>query len=154
LTKKFTEAHSGGRWLWRSGKLLRGGAIPWEVQVNNAVPQSMLWKAEADVITCVAPGLYEVQVGIFTQNSAGVELVMNGEPIVTLEPTDGGGGMGGELVIEHTGLEHIKKRHRHSAGDITSVAINEIVALPPNATIGVRFDSGTRAQGFLSVRKM
>ena len=159
LTRKFAEAHSSGRWLWRSGKLLRGGAIPWEVQVNNAAPQSLLWKTDSDIITCTAPGLYEVTVGVFTQNPAGVDLCMNGEPIVTMEPTDvggggGGGGGGGVLVKENTGLEHIKKRHRHSAGDITSVAINEIVALPPNATISVRFDSSTRAQGFLSVRKM
>ena len=57
-------------------------------------------------------------------------------------------------MISGGGMEHIKKRHRHTAGDITCVTCDEIMALPPNAAVGGRFDSGTRAQGFLSVRKM
>jgi len=152
LTKKFAEAHSSARWLWRSGKVCRGGFVPWEVQVQNACPQSLLWKPDCDSITCTAPGLYHVQLGVFTQNPAGVQLCVNGEPVISLEPTEGGGAA--VNLSKDTSAEHIKRRNRHSAGDITAIMIDEVVALPPNALVGVRYDSGTRAQGFISVRKM
>lgn len=130
-------------------KVLRGGWIPWEVQVLNAAPASLIWKTEAEAITCVAPGLYHVTVGVFTMNAASVQICVNGEPVVSLDPnqevdTVGAGGP----------LEHVKRRHRHTAGDVSCVSCDEIMALPPNAVLGVRYDCGTRAQGFLSVRKM
>lgn len=57
-------------------------------------------------------------------------------------------------LVKDTASEHIKRRNRHSAGDITAIMIDEVVALPPNAMVGVRYDSGTRAQGFMQIRKM
>ena len=149
LSNKFAEAHSEARWLWRSGKILRGGWVPWEVQVNNAAPASLIWKAEAESVTCVAPGLYVVQVGIFTMNASSVQVCVNGEPVVSLDPNHDV-----SSVVGGGPLEYVKRRHRHTAGDITSVLVDEVMALPPNAVVGVRFDSGTRAQGFLSVRKL
>lgn len=150
VTRKFGEAHSEGRWLWRSGKVCRGGLVPWEVQVNNAVPQSLLWKADTEAITCTAPGLYHAKVGIFTGNPAGIQLCVNGEPIISLDPTEGGLG----LSKDNPAVEHVKTRNRHSAGDISCIGIDEVIALPPNASVGVRYDSGTRAQGFSALRKM
>jgi hypothetical protein len=149
LSNKFAEAHSEARWLWRSGKILRGGWIPWEVQVNNAAPSSLLWKAECEAITCVVPGLYSVRIGVFTMNASSVQVCVNGEPVISLDPNN-------EISSVAAGgpMEFIKRRHRHTAGDITSVVVDEVMALPPNAVLGVRYDSGTRAQGFMSVRKM
>ncbi|GMI17702.1 hypothetical protein TrLO_g1093 [Triparma laevis f. longispina] len=152
LTRKFGETHSEARWLWRSGKVCRGGFVPWEVQVNNACPQSLLWKVDCDSVTCTAPGLYVVKIGVFTQNPAGVQLCVNGEPVISLEPTEGSGST--VNLVKDTASEHIKRRNRHSAGDITAIMIDEVVALPPNAMVGVRYDSGTRAQGFMQIRKM
>jgi hypothetical protein len=153
LSRRFAEAHSEARWLWRSGKVCRGGWIPWEVQVNNAAPQALIWKADSETITCTAPGLYHVRVGVFTQNTASVQLCVNGEPILTLEPNTE---VSNETRVKtrDSGLEHVKRRNRHSAGDITCVGVSEIVALPPNAMVGVRYDCSTRAQGYCIIRKL
>jgi len=164
LNRRFAESHTGGRWLWRSGKILQGGLIPLEVQVTNAAPQSLLWNQDNEYITCTNPGLYEVDCGIFTCECVKVELIVNSEAVITLDPGSGsrdgsgngssdksnnGGGWGGG-----GGGEHVKRRNRHSAGDITCVRISEVVALPSNAHVSIRYDSKNRAQGFLSLRKM
>ena len=239
LGRKFAENHSLGRWLWRSGRVLKGGFIPLEVQVTNAAPQSLLWKAGECSVTCTQPGLYQVECGIFTQNTAKIELCVSGEPVITMEPggvevgvgvgegEEEGGGVvnfvgevtnaapqsllwkagecsvtctqpglyqvecgiftqntakielcvSGEPVItmEPGGVEvgvgvgegeeegggvvnfvgeHVKKRNRHSAGDVTCIGVNECMALPANAVVGVRYSSDSRAQGFLSLRKL
>lgn len=160
LGRKFAENHSLGRWLWRSGRVLKGGFIPLEVQVTNAAPQSLLWKAGECSVTCTQPGLYQVECGIFTQNTAKIELCVSGEPVITMEPggVEVGVGVGegeeeGGGVVNFVG-EHVKKRNRHSAGDVTCIGVNECMALPANAVVGVRYSSDSRAQGFLSLRKL
>lgn len=114
LERRFAEANAAARWLWRSGKVVKGGLIPWEVQVKNAVPQSLLWKAGSESITCITPGLYHLKLGVFTQNPAAIQLCVSGEPIISLQPTDDGFGGGGGVARfkEESGLEHIKKRNR------------------------------------------
>ena len=31
------------RWLWKSGELVSGYAVPWEVQSVNTCPENFLW---------------------------------------------------------------------------------------------------------------
>lgn len=54
------------RWLWKSGDLYNGFAIPWEVQTINTCPENFLWDDEKSVILTVAPGLYEINFGFYS----------------------------------------------------------------------------------------
>ena len=154
LAGKFAEAHSEARWLWRSGKILKGGWIPWEVQVTNAAPGALIWKPGAGDVTCAAPGLYSVKVGVFTLNAACIQICVNGEPVVSLDPNTDPNHDAAPSAPTGAASEHIRRRHRHTAGDVSCAGCDEVMALPANAVLGVRFDSGVRAQGFLSVRKL
>ena len=113
--------------------------------------------------------MYHIRVGVFTQCAARMQIFVDGEPVITLEPGDrglssselslvsdgvGAGGGGGKNHRNSLGVEHVRRRNRHSAGDITCFGVDEVVALPPNATLGVRFECGTRAQGFFTIRKL
>jgi len=55
------------RWLWKSGELQNGFAIPWEIQTINTCPENFLWDEDKSMILTVAPGLYEVNFGFFCQ---------------------------------------------------------------------------------------
>ena len=48
------------RWLWKTGNLKNGFAVPWEVQSTNTCPENFLWEQEISSNMTVAPGLYEV----------------------------------------------------------------------------------------------
>jgi len=54
------------RWLWKSGELQNGFAIPWEIQTINTCPENFLWDEYKSMILTVAPGLYEVNFGFFS----------------------------------------------------------------------------------------
>lgn len=48
------------RWIWKSGEVRSGYAVPWEVQSVNTCPDNFLWEQDKTSILTVAPGLYEV----------------------------------------------------------------------------------------------
>jgi hypothetical protein len=54
------------RWLWKSGDLINGYAVPWEVQSVNTCPENFLWQEDKTLILTVAPGLYEISFGFYT----------------------------------------------------------------------------------------
>ena len=51
-----------GRWIWKSLKTKPGGTVPWNMQTANSDPDNLLWEKDKAGITCVSPGLYEIQV--------------------------------------------------------------------------------------------
>lgn len=51
-----------GRWIWKSLKTKQGGTVPWNIQTANSDPDNLLWEKDKAGITCVSPGLYEIQV--------------------------------------------------------------------------------------------
>lgn len=54
------------RWLWKSGELQNGFAIPWEIQTINTCPENFLWDEDKSMILTVAPGLYEINFGFYS----------------------------------------------------------------------------------------
>ena len=54
------------RWLWKSGELQNGFAIPWEIQTINTCPENFLWDEDKTMILTVAPGLYEINFGFYS----------------------------------------------------------------------------------------
>ena len=57
--------HLLGRWIWKSGRTKgEKHLVPWNVQNINTNPGNFNWEKDKAVITCTAPGLYEVRVGL------------------------------------------------------------------------------------------
>jgi len=149
-----------GRWLWRSGDLATGGWIPWEAEALNEDGELFVWRAGgggAGGVTATVAGLYHAVVGVFTHAPATLQLCVNGEPVVTRAPV--GHLRGGDRALPQTPLPggeagYAVQRSRHSAGDVTCVALEEYLSLPAPAKVTVRLDTPGRAQGFLQLRKL
>lgn len=168
------------RWLWRSGDTSQGGWIPWEFEALNSSPQLFEWRpTEASYITTTHAGLYHVSVGIFTHNHATIQLCIQGETILTLEPRSQRGVVDDTITMmnpDTTNNEESEqgvnqrgtyalyesyalRRSQHSAGQITCLAIDEFLALPASCNIAIRFDSSfelkdTARQAFLAITKV
>ena len=121
-----------------------------------------------------------VCVAIFTSQPVVIQICLNGEAIVTthdsnncydnsyaLSNSDSTGltnsknnnnksnknlnNNGGRLISHST-----HRRHRHPAGEVSSVSTEQYVSLPPNAIIGVRFNAEKTVgvQGFMTISKL
>eukprot|EP01022_Parablepharisma_sp_SALTPOND_P015976 TRINITY_DN2297_c1_g1_i1.p1 TRINITY_DN2297_c1_g1~~TRINITY_DN2297_c1_g1_i1.p1 ORF type:complete len:983 (-),score=93.89 TRINITY_DN2297_c1_g1_i1:14064-17012(-) len=73
-----------GRWMWKSGALKNGYAVPWEAQSVNTCPDNFLWEKDKTSVMAVAGGLYEVKLGFFAQKVDKVQMLVNGEPVKTI----------------------------------------------------------------------
>ena len=45
--------------------------------------ENFVWEKDKASITCTAPGLYEVTFGFFTRRKPAVQLLINGEPVLS-----------------------------------------------------------------------
>lgn len=53
------------RWLWKSGGVLKGGVVPWDVEAFNGDPEALGWEPGRGYVVAMLPGLYEVSFGFF-----------------------------------------------------------------------------------------
>jgi len=68
------------RWIWKSGDLNNGFAVPWEIESINTCPENFLWEQDKSSIMTVAPGLYEIMFGFYCKKKPTIQLLVNGEP--------------------------------------------------------------------------
>ncbi len=134
------------RWLWKSGQLKHGFAVPWEVQSTNTCPENFLWEQENTSIMTVAPGLYEIMFGFFSKKKPTVQLLVNGEACLSAVNS-------ASYVIHHSSGK-MKSSSKHSAGNITGLTMVDFIALPAKARISVSFSGETDAEGFMGLRKL
>ena len=84
LNELMCAENCSARWMWKSGNLAPNGyAVPWEVQSINTCPENFLWEEDKSVILTVAPGLYEISLGFFCHKKPTVQVLVNGETILT-----------------------------------------------------------------------
>jgi hypothetical protein len=147
---------TGGLWLWTSRQLTSDSLVPWDSQVVNAAPSSLLWREGTTGILVKLPGLYRLGVSIFTALPVAVTILLNDEPLMSIQP-DTGSDRPLSSYANAQGLREERyaiKRLRHSAGDVTAVTVDEPLSLPANATLSVRYQSAAASQAFLALRKL
>lgn len=165
------------RWLWRSGDTTQGGWVPWEFEALNSSPQLFVWRpTDATHVTTTHAGLYRVSVGIFTQNNATIQLSIQGETVLTLEPQSSSKNHPPKRSDDTIRTlqcpkqkynkrdacslyeSHVLRQSQHSAGQITCLAIDEFLSLPSLCDIAIRFDPGSSKdpahQAFLAITKI
>ena len=84
LNQLLCAENCSARWMWKSGNLSPNGyAVPWEIQSVNTCPENFIWEEEQANIVTVAPGLYEITLGFFCLKKPTVQVLVNGETILT-----------------------------------------------------------------------
>eukprot|EP00798_Chlamydomonas_sp_ICE-L_P003117 gene3117-13129_t len=141
LKANLQQVSTMARWLWKSGRTKGGGAVPWNLQTLNTDPANFIFEVEKTVVVAMLPGLYEVSFGFFSKCRPVVQVLVNGEVVLTavgnsstavhhqVPSEDGFAGQGSHQEQQHVN-EHV---HHHSAGHVTG---NE------------------RAEAFLTLRKL
>jgi hypothetical protein len=99
------------RWTWKSGQLKNGYAVPWEYQSVNTAPDNFLWEKEKASVMVVNGGLYEINLGFYAEKKPTVQLLVNGEPILSAVNS-------ASYVIHHSSGK-LKSVGKHSGGNIT-----------------------------------
>lgn len=103
------------RWTWKSGVVRNGYAIPWEQQLINTAPENFLWEKDKTSVMVVNPGLYQLIMGFFADKKPTVQVLVNGEPILSAVNS-------ASYVVHHSSGK-MKNLGKHSYGNITGIYI-------------------------------
>lgn len=134
------------RWIWKSGDLKNGFAVPWEIESINTCPENFLWEQDKSSIMTVAPGLYEIIFGFYSNKKPTIQLLVNGEPCFSAVNS-------ASYVIHHSSGK-LKSSSKHKEGNIAGLTLIDFIALPARARISVSFSGESSAEGFLGLRKL
>ena len=147
IMESLCSEHLLGRWIWKSGKV-KGDkyAVPWNVQNINTNPENFIWEKDRCAITTVAPGLYEVTFGFFTRKKPSVQLLVNGEPVLSA--------VNSASYAVHHSSGRLAAVGPHPAGNVTGLTLVDYVALPPKARISCSYQGEEGGEGFIGLRKL
>eukprot|EP00899_Mesostigma_viride_P021531 jgi/Mesvir1/2937/Mv14002-RA.1 len=136
-----------GRWIWKNGRTRPGSnAVPWNIQSVNTDPENYLWEKDKSSIVAVAPGLYEVTFGFFTRKKPTVQLLVNGEPVLSA--------VNAASYVLHHSSGRLTSVGRHPAGNIAGLTLIDFLALPPRARVAITYVGEENGEGFLSLKKL
>jgi hypothetical protein len=136
LNDILTAVNVAGRWAWRSGELRAGNAVPWEVQLINTHPDNFLWERDKSTLLVVSAGLYQVSFGFFARKKPNVQLLVNGEPILTSTSAP--------AAIQTT----------RKGVAVTGLTLVDFLNLPARARLALCYTGDTEAEGFLALSKL
>lgn len=97
-------------------------------------------------IMVVAPGLYEVTFGFYTRKRPTVQLLVNGEPVLSAVNS-------GSYVTHHSSAR-LTSVDGHPAGNIAGLTMLDFLALPAEACLTLTYQCDLKGQGFLGLRKL
>ena len=122
----------------------------WTIQVRHFLLPSLLIRCidvddddDVDLRICI---------GFFTSLPSAVQLCLNGEPIISLQPD-----LADAISTNSQSLKEEKytlRRMRHSIGEVTCLCVDEHISLPTDAILSIRFHSSASAQAFFSIKKL
>mmetsp|Transcript_27001 Transcript_27001/g.45303 ORF Transcript_27001/g.45303 Transcript_27001/m.45303 type:complete len:665 (-) Transcript_27001:189-2183(-) len=146
LRASLVHSNMYARWIWKSGKTKGpGGGVPWNIQVVNTAPENFLWEKDKVNLVTIAPGLYEVTFGFYARRKPTVQMLVNGEPVLSA--------MNSTSYAVHHSSGRLTSIERHPAGNITGLTLIDFLALPPKARLAITY-SGDEGEGFFSLRKL
>ncbi|GLD92524.1 hypothetical protein PINS_up001083 [Pythium insidiosum] len=141
------------RFIWRDARrCATTRAVQWDVQALNTHADVFVWtgrERHAERVVTTIPGLYQLHVAFFSASAPCVQVLVNGEPALSVE----------DVAFSFADSESVVtrvRRFRHSAGELVGHGTSAFFALPARAVITVTCDveDTSGVQGFLHLRKM
>ena len=97
-------------------------------------------------IMVVEAGLYEATLGLYSRRRPTVQLLVNGEAVLSAVNS-------GSYVTHHSS-GRLTAVGGHSAGNVTGLTLIDFLALPAEAYLTLTYQCEDKGQGFMSLRKL
>ena len=128
-----------GRWMWKSGNIKNNYLIPWESQTVNTSPDNFIWEKGKTFILIKEEGLYELNLGFYSEKRPSIQVVVNGE-----------------IIINSQNNNVVNKKIMGKSGDVNSLkalSIIEFIMVKKESKISVIFYGG-KGSGFIGLKKL
>ena len=134
-----------GRWLWKTGKIKGGYAIPWDTQSINTSPDNYIWEKDKTIITVIKGGIYQVSIGFYANKRPSVQIIINSEMVISANNSNSNNGNKTSNSNTFNGNKKIKK--------MTGLSLIDFIILQDNSKIAVTYN-GEEGFGFICLKKL
>jgi hypothetical protein len=97
-------------------------------------------------ILVVAPGLYELNFGIFSRKRPSIQVLVNGDPALSA--------MNNCSYATNHSSGRMSSISNHPAGNVTGFSCIEFLALPSKARVAITCSGEERSEGFMSLKRL
>ena len=134
-----------GRWLWKTGKIKGGYAIPWDTQSINTSPDNYIWEKDKTIITVIKGGIYQVSIGFYANKRPSVQIIINSEMVISANNSNNNNGNKNSNSNTFNGNKKVKK--------MTGLSLIDFIILQDNSKIAVTYN-GEEGFGFICLKKL
>ena len=127
-----------GRWFWQSGNVKNNYIIPWENQSVNTSPDNFIWEKDKTFILVNEEGLYELNLGFYSEKRPSIQVVVNGEIIINSQNNI----MNKKLIGKNT-----------DKNNSIGLSIIEFILIKKQSKISILF-YGTKGTGLIRKKKL
>ena len=130
-----------GRWLWKTGKIKGGYAIPWDTQSVNTSPDNYIWEKDKTIITVIKGGLYQISLGFYANKKPIVQIVVNSDMVINANNNNINRNKNNNI----NGNKNVKK--------MAGLSLIDFIILQDNSKIAVTYN-GEEGFGFIGLKKL
>ncbi|KAI8616902.1 hypothetical protein BC830DRAFT_1116033 [Chytriomyces sp. MP71] len=139
------------QWLWTSGTLKLGSAVPWNLQTHNTDPENFIWESASHVIRILEPGLYEISFAFFDITwKPSVQVVVNGESVMSALNAP-------SYVVHHSSGFVRSGDGNVRPGTVTGLSLIDFMSLPAKSTVAIHYHGSKKevvGHAFLGLRRL
>ena len=148
--------NSVGKWLWESGNISKGYAVPWEGQVINTMPENFIWEKDDICITVKEKGIYLLSLGFFVREKPTIQVIINGESVLS-QVNSNAFIVRQEKSSEFSNINFgfMKEDENQNRNNcITGVTMNEFLYLENISKIIISYSGNDSVKGMMSLKQI
>ena len=150
--------NSIGKWIWQSGNVCKGYAVPWEVQVINTMPENIIWEKDDFIIMIKKKGIYLLSLGFFVREKPIIQVIINGESVLSQVNSNAfivRQDNNNEYNKSNFGLnKDIENDEESEDTSITGVSMNEFLCLKAMSKIVISYSGSKCVKGMMSIKQI
>ena len=149
--------NSIGKWIWESGNVSKGYAVPWEKQIINSMPENLIWEKDDICIIVKKKGIYLLSLGFFVREKPTIQVIINGESVLSQVNSNA-------FIVRQEDSNEFnninfgfsKEEDYNESGNncITGITMNEFLCLGDTSKIVISYSGNNSVKGIMSIKQI
>ena len=155
INKYLAEENSIAKYIWNSGIVSKGYAIPWEEQIVNTMPENIIWEKDDICITVKKKGIYLISLGFFVEEKPTVQVMINGESVLSQVNSNA------FIVRQDNSKEFnlnsfskMEDKEQNGFNCTTGLTMNEFLCLGNMTKIVISYSGSNSVKGLMSIKQI
>ena len=144
--------NSIAKYIWNSGNVSKGYAVPWEEQIINTMPENVIWEKDEISILVKKKGIYLISLGFFVDEKPTVQVMINGENV--LSQVNSNAFIVRQENSKEFNLGKLDAKEENENNSITGLTMNEFLCLGNMSKIVISYSGSNSVKGIMSIKQI